>query len=362
MIASTSASSWTRAAQRGLSINSPRPLSRISRPLGRPPRGSGRRPAAGALTRRPQHPAPSPGPRFLGSLAARAPRHRRCTGAKAHGPGQLAPVLRAFIGPRMPSFIVLVARRAVERPGLLWPTLLALLLAMLVLAGFAPNTASVGVALTALFLWAIIRAAVSRSGGLAAAGGIALRGAWAAALAPLLAAVQLVPTAQLAMSSVAAGVTGFPARMAGDCHPPGPKLRHRALRGRVFSPAEGHVSPLSHQRGPQGRDRLGAARYLARAERPQEPAVRRGLRLWAGGGGRSSPTGASSTSTCRAISGWSCCRTRTPGTSPGPNTNRSWSAFGPTRRPSASIAATDHPAQAPPFCRACSSVAAVVCA
>ena len=71
-----------RAAQRGLSIISPRPLRRVSRPRGRLPRGAGRRPATGARTRRPPHPAPPPSPWFLGPPAARAPRHRRCIGAR----------------------------------------------------------------------------------------------------------------------------------------------------------------------------------------------------------------------------------------------------------------------------------------
>ncbi|HYU18698.1 MAG TPA: YfhO family protein [Chloroflexota bacterium] len=97
----------------------------------------------------------------------------------------------------------LAAWRAIERPGLRWPTLLGLVLGLHILAGLVTATMSLGLGLAALFGLAILGPLGSTGRGQSTGVWIGLRGLWAVVLAAGLAAVQLVPTVELALASVA---------------------------------------------------------------------------------------------------------------------------------------------------------------
>jgi hypothetical protein len=111
--------------------------------------------------------------------------------------------LGLVMGAAWTPFVLVAARRSIERSGWLWPTALALALAVTILTGFFPATAALGVTLLLIYVWAIGRALATGREGAQNASSIFMRGAWAAGLALGLSAIQLLPFVELGTASIA---------------------------------------------------------------------------------------------------------------------------------------------------------------
>jgi hypothetical protein len=111
--------------------------------------------------------------------------------------------LGLVMGAAWVPFVLAAAMRSIQRNGLLWPTMLALSLAIVIVTGFVPATAALAVTLLLMYLWAIAKAIATHREGAERASRVLLRGLWAAALAFGLTAVQLLPFIELGMASIA---------------------------------------------------------------------------------------------------------------------------------------------------------------
>jgi len=147
---------------------------------------------------------------FNAYCLARGLRVRRLSAVLAGLAYMLGPLLVSqteheglIVGAAWVPLVLLTAKWTIERHGLVWPTLLAVVLGLHLLSGFVPASLSLAVVLLVVFAWAAIRAALREGPPSAHVAGILGRGLWAAGLSVALAAVQILPFLEIDRVSIA---------------------------------------------------------------------------------------------------------------------------------------------------------------